>query len=112
MGKRPPPAGIGGGSMPHSYASSFARLYRFGPISVAMTTEKIAKPAPRAPSTRMGAYAFTAPRSSQSALTAGGCVGRAPSLHLPGPPVRPDEDRVHVKQVTSPTAPHPMPAGL
>src|SRR5689334_15024271 len=112
MGKRPPPAGVGVGSIPHSYASSLARLYRFGPISVAMTTEKIAKPAPRAPSTRMGAYAFTAPRSSQSALTAGGFAGLTPVPPVPGPSLRPSEDRVHVKQVTSPTAVHLMPAGV
>src|SRR3954471_24828587 len=103
MGKRPPPAGVGVGSMPHSYASSLARLYRFGPISEAMITEKIAKPAPRAPSTRMGAYAFTAPRSSQSALTAGDCIGPA-HLVRPANRARPGEDREHVKQVTSPTA--------
>ncbi|BDH52726.1 hypothetical protein MTP06_23720 [Streptomyces sp. PLM4] len=52
-----------------------------------MTTEKTAKAAPRAPSTRMGAYAFTAPRSSQSALTAFGDVG--PSAIPPDPPRTP-----------------------
>src|ERR687892_756518 len=108
MGKRPPPAGVGVGSIPHSYASSLARLYRFGPISVAMTTEKIAKPAPRAPSTRMGAYAFTAPRSSQSALTAGGLRRAHIRLTTHTSPACPGEDREHVKQVTSPTASHLM----
>jgi hypothetical protein len=32
-GKRPPCAADGDGSIPHSYASNFALLYRLGPVS-------------------------------------------------------------------------------
>ena len=42
--------------MPHSYASDFAQLYLFGPVSAAAATEKIAKPKPIAPIARIGTY--------------------------------------------------------
>ncbi|CAB4836994.1 unannotated protein [freshwater metagenome] len=58
-GKRPPPAACGEGSIPHSYASTFALLYRFGPVTAAATIEIKPKPKPIAPITRIGTYGFT-----------------------------------------------------
>ena len=56
IGKRPPPAACDDGSIQHSYASDFARLYLFGPVRAAAATEKIAKPKPIAPIARIGTY--------------------------------------------------------
>ena len=58
-GKRPPSAACGEGSIPHSYGSSFARLYLLGPVIAAIATEKTAKPRPMAPITKIGTYGFT-----------------------------------------------------
>src|SRR5215467_10224512 len=56
-GMRPPPTGCGVGSMPHSYASSLARLKRRGPTSGAMATENSANSAARANSPTNGSHA-------------------------------------------------------
>ncbi|CAB4623479.1 unannotated protein [freshwater metagenome] len=55
-GKRPPCAADGDGSIPHSYASNFALLYRLGPVSAPAATEIMAKPKPIAPMTKIGTY--------------------------------------------------------
>jgi len=55
-GKRPPSRACGDGSIPHSYASCLARLYRAGPVTEAMPTEKAAKPNPMAKRMMIGRY--------------------------------------------------------
>src|SRR6266568_7845204 len=54
------PLGCLVGSMPHSYASSFARFHRLGPASDPITSEKTAKTADSAASTRIGTYKLIA----------------------------------------------------
>src|ERR671938_373200 len=55
-GNRPPPIGCGVGSMPHSYASSLARLNRRGPTIGAIATQNTANAAARANSPTIGTY--------------------------------------------------------
>ena len=56
----PPCTADGDGSIPHSYASNFALLYRFGPVSAPAATEISAKPKPMAPITKIGTYGLDA----------------------------------------------------
>src|SRR5229473_833439 len=68
------------GSMPHSYASSFARFHLFGPASEPSTSEKTAKTAASAASTRIGTYKLIALITSACSRAIAG--GSAVSVRL------------------------------